>query len=929
MHIRTASKIWLTFLAVSLMASGCDRLRNYTDQEHIQRAKEAQSKGKLKEAVIELKNAVNKNGSNSEARWLLGEAYLLLEQGAPAEKELKRARELGVGQESLALPIGRAYLLQGKNREVLEEIQTGSQATDRRNAEILKLRGDAQLGARRAKEACESYAQSNKQDPGYVDAYRGLALCAAALDKDVNRARALLDQALKLDPKHAPTWTSIAEWEQAQGNIANAESAYNEAIKLDPHNRAALFNRSLIQIAKANLSAAENDLAVLREYLPHSAETLFIEATISYLKKKYDKTRDALTKLEKVAPNYPPAWLLNAMLAYSTHSDAVAEQQVNRYLALRSRDMVALRLKAKIFLRTARPALALETLTPLLKTQQQDQELLVLAGSAHMQLKEYDKATQMLERAVQINPKNVLTQASLARGYLAAGQEDRGVAVLQAASQLEDKSGEADLLLAIHYLSGKQFDKALTALATLERRDAKNPVMFNLKGNAYYGKGDVGQARKSWEEALRVEPTYLPAASNLAQLDLLAKQMGDAKGRYENVLKANPKSISAMLALAELARRDNKGREYLQWLERAANTDSAAIAPRLHLVRYYIANKNPQQALAIAREAYGSNPGNPEALDLLGRTQYAAGEHENALASYKQLVDKNPDSVSARVDLAGVQSVLRRYDEARASLEKALKLSPNNLGVLQALSAVAIAQGRLDDSVNIARNVQQAYPKLAMGWMMEGDARRMQKRMPEALKAFEQAFAVQASTETLSRLHSVRAAMGDAGKADAQMLDWIQSHANDISARLYLAESYLRRGMKAQSREQYEQVLKASPNHALALNNLANIYLETKDPKALEYAERAYRMAPDNAGTLDTYGWTLLNANQVEKALDMLAKAKAAAPAIPTIQYHYAAALARNNRTAEAVRELRVALASKQSFAERNAAEQLLASLGK
>ena len=73
--------------------------------------------------------------------------------------------------------------------------------------------------------------------------------------------------------------------------------------------------------------------------------------------------------------------------------------------------------------------------------------------------------------------------------------------------------------------------------------------------------------------------------------------------------------------------------------------------------------------------------------------------------------------------------------------------------------------------------------------------------------------------------------------------------------------------------EQFELVLKAFPNNVDALNNLAWIYTEQKDPKAVATAERAYKLAPKSAAVQDTYGWALVEADQAKTALPILAEA--------------------------------------------------------
>jgi len=70
-----ATAIALAF-AASLMGAGCDRISQVTEQEHIQRAKNFENKGNLKGSIIELKNAIQNNPDNAQARLLLGQVYL-------------------------------------------------------------------------------------------------------------------------------------------------------------------------------------------------------------------------------------------------------------------------------------------------------------------------------------------------------------------------------------------------------------------------------------------------------------------------------------------------------------------------------------------------------------------------------------------------------------------------------------------------------------------------------------------------------------------------------------------------------------------------------------------------------------------------------------------------------------------------------------
>src|SRR5438309_3018152 len=79
--------------AALLGLAGCQR--NLTDKDFVQKGKEAQEQGKLAEAEIELKNALQKNPDNIEARRRLGEIYVAQGKGKAGEEQLLRAKALG------------------------------------------------------------------------------------------------------------------------------------------------------------------------------------------------------------------------------------------------------------------------------------------------------------------------------------------------------------------------------------------------------------------------------------------------------------------------------------------------------------------------------------------------------------------------------------------------------------------------------------------------------------------------------------------------------------------------------------------------------------------------------------------------------------------------------------------------------------------
>ena len=113
------------------------------------------------------------------------------------------------------------------------------------------------------------------------------------------------------------------------------------------------------------------------------------------------------------------------------------------------------------------------------------------------------------------------------------------------------------------------------------------------------------------------------------------------------------------------------------------------------------------------------------------------------------------------------------------------------------------------------------------------------------------------------------------------------------------------------------------------LNNLAVLYQQKGDARALETAKRAHELSPQSAAVADTYAWILVGAGREAEAVPLLKSAVAGEPRAAEIRYHYAVALAGTDRKGEALTELRQALAGELSPAVRTDAQKLLGQLSK
>ena len=206
-----------------------------------------------------------------------------------------------------------------------------------------------------------------------------------------------------------------------------------------------------------------------------------------------------------------------------------------------------------------------------------DAGVLIVAGEIALAKKDFAQASAYFEQAAQRNPDSAAIRTELGISRLAQG-DSRAMADLQTAAAMEGAGSRADTFIILNQLQHKQFDAALASIAALEKKQGANPLTWNYRGASYLGKQDTVHARDSFEQALKLDPKFFPAAANLAQLDLQDNQPAAARQRFEGILKADPRHLNAMLALADLGLRNHDEKTYVSWLEKAATSASAGTA---------------------------------------------------------------------------------------------------------------------------------------------------------------------------------------------------------------------------------------------------------------------------------------------------------------------------------------------------------------
>lgn len=920
--------ILVTAVSATLLATGCG---NKSPDELVASAEAYLSKGDANAAVIELKNALQQAPDNGVARLRLGETLLQTRDFISAEKELRRALDLKQPEAKVLPSLVAALSEMAKYDTIVQEFGDRQLDDKAAQARFRTLVGDAALQTGERAFAQKAYDQALAADANYGGALLGKAMLAA-FSGELGEAERQVDAVLANHPNLARAHVFKGDLRLATGDMTGARSALEKATKADTTFLPGQFALVALLINEKAMDEAKAQLAAIRKVEPRDLRISYFEALLAYRQGDVTKARENVQQVLKVLPAHTASLVLAGAIDLQTGSLAGAEANLSKVVRQVPAHSAARGLLVQTLLRMGQPGRAQEVLQPLEATPAiKEPQFLLLAGETYLANGDPKRAADFYQQATAAGQKQQQAQAHTRLGQiaLATGRADEGFKELQTASELDEQRYQADLAAIAAHLKNNKIDEAMAAAKKLESKQPKNPLTFHMYGVVNLAKRDNDAARASFAKALELQPTYLPAAMNLAMMDIADKKPEEARRRIEAVIQKDPKNERAHLALADILARTGGGtKEVVSAVMRGVSANPQSAEARLALIALHLRANDAKSALSAAQEAAAALPRDGRILNALATAQETSGEVNQAIETLNRLAALNPSQPEPLLRLGGLYARQKETDRAISALRKAQALAVKERDVVPQLVQVFLSGNRYDDALKEVRDLQRKEPKFAGGYALEGDILLAQRKLSDAEASFREALKLEPKNTAIAiRLHGVLEAQKKAAEADALQKRWLSANPADMAMRIYLGDLEIRDKNFKAAAPHYQAVVAAQPNNVLALNNLAWIGGETGDTKALSYAERAAKLAPSNAAVLDTYGMLLVKRGETSKGLEVLAKAKTLAPERNDIRVNYAKALIQAGRKEEARKELDALKSVAQDFPGKSEIEKLMKSL--
>ena len=898
---------------------------------YLDSAQAYEEKGDLRAAEIQLRNAARQAPQDSRVHARLAQIYLKLGELASAEREARSARDLHGAEADYLLTLAEAMRGQGKFAAIQAEIKAEHRPPEL-EGQVRMVLATAALGLNdraKAESLLREAVSINPSAPAPK-----IALARLLLGSKPEEAGELVDAVLAADPRSAEAIVAKGEILATKGDTDGAIQRFGEALVLDPNNVTARLSRANVNLSRKDYDSVDNDLDPILKASPANFAANYLRALEDFKKRDFaaaDKILDELSSKSNNFFNLPEGLYVQAATKYALGQVAQADNAINKFVARVPGNVFGVRLAAMIALRRGVPDTAIEYLTGYITKFKPDAATLTLLGNAYAKTGKSALALDLYQKAAALEPENPSLKTIVAVSEIAAGAGRKGLDELeQVFASTDEGAAIAGPTLVFSDLRAGRVGKAAETAEKLVKRDGNNQLYQFVLGVVRTAQRDYPAAETIFKALVDKNPDLAGARVNLAAVYIAEGKSDKAKKIYQDYLAQKPDDVTVLLALADLGVREKRWDEAISSAKQARRVGSPSDpAPGLKLLQIYATQPDWPQAKALASELVAQFPSNSDVLDAQGQTLTLSGDNDGAIAAFRRAYEKASNSEPILLRYLQSLESAQRYPEIRTILQSRLNKDPGNLMIKAHLIRVEEKIGGLGAGLAKAQSFAKSDPDSSGYDLVSADLYERAGKRSEAIALLEKTASARPTDDNVAiGLAGLYDKAGDLAKAEALLSRRLKDRPDAVAVRAALGNFYIRNNKFEPALREENQLLAAQPDDPTILNNLAWLYQQTGNlPKARELAERAIGLAPANGQVADTLGWILLAQGDAEKALIHLEAASTAIPENAEINYHFAVALGRAGRTADARAILERVLGSGAAFTGKAEAEKLLEDL--
>jgi putative PEP-CTERM system TPR-repeat lipoprotein len=871
---------FLSIILVVMLLLGCNEK---TSDELLLEANDYIIANDNRAAVVTLKNAIILEPRNPKIRTLLGQIYVDMGFFVDAEKELRRALDLGVSEDIVTPLLVKAFYYQ----ELLDQV-------------IVTAR---------------NFKSEDKQARSKVDLYAYIAQLKTANQPNFDRELVTLDKLTGNDLLLAEAFNLYAEGKlqealkglnlrtgdeekletkllealiySAQGDFIRSTQAFEKAIVLAPFNSIIKYQVAEVYINNDQLGEAEKYIDELLEINAQGAYANLLKAQITFKRDQYDVAFSSASTAIQNGLDRPLANLIAGISAYKLDNLESALQ----YLTKISKQLPANHYGNRVLVEIRLKLGVIDNIEELLEsfTDNGDEtsELFAVAAMSKFQQGNISDAIMFFEKSNKLTSNNAINL--LREGLVKVSIGDyQGIESLKKAIKLDNTLDQAWALLTQAYMEKNDTESAFRIVKDWQKINELEGL--NLEAYLHLQLGNNKEATEMLEKVIETKPEHFSALRSLMLLKAREKNFDEARQLAQRLVtldKTDLQSYYALLNISIALKKDEEVEvQLLNDLDDSASTEQT-MAIKTALGKLYNYQNKPMLTTKLGWDS--SVLSNDDALTVLGDAYFILKDYPSAFKVYNSWLGQRLNNKTPWLKLLELLNQSRKYDTGLKASLKAAEIFKDNQDIETYLVIFQIKNGLIDAAKKQLTKIEQSNPNNPTLDLLYGELALKDDKLNEAKQRLTRYDTLYPSLNSGYLLAEVLLKQGKTSDAviylDTELERTPYKSIKDIH---YVAELYSEYALYSNAAKHYQTLIELQDESMVTLNNYASVLIKLGNYEdALSMAYQALKMMPKSPYILDTVGWAAFKNGQIEESVTYLTNAYELLPTHPEVQLHF------------------------------------------
>ena len=643
-------------------------------------------------AILSLYNANQAKPKDAEAHYQLALAYLGTGRLKDAILTLRQATEFDPKHSAAQLKLSELMIVT-RDGELLKDAETRVQKilTDDPGDEDALFTLAATRSQTGHLEDSEKYLnQALTRSPGHLKSALALALLKVS-QRDVAAAEQILQKAVAQSPTSADAAVALGTLYAATGKWEPAVTQLLRAIQIEPEHAGAWNTLAAVQVRAGKIADAEQSYKKIASF-PHPEHAL---AYVSFLIQQ-NRRPDAIAELERMVKEnrnnrIVRSGLVAGYLAMNRMADA--EALLNEALKANPKDVQALLQRSQVHLRKDNYDDAEADLDKAAGIDSASAQLHYLKARVFRFKGDPHRQKQELFETLRLAPNSLATRFDLAHALLTSNNSQAALQTLDEAPAAQQRTlpyivfrNWAVIASGDRGTARKVLDYALPRVKTTEL--LLQDAFLKLAAK------DLAGASASLDQVIKVDPEDMRALSLLTQISIAQNQRQAATETIRQLVAKHPQSARLQLFWAKWLLENNQNAEARQALTAAIATDPKHPEPRLILANLDLEEQRLDKARETLTATLAINQRNADTFMLLARVEEATANYGKASEHYRNVLTIDSRHAGALNNLAyALSRDPSKLDEAMSLAQKAKEIAPESSQVRDTLGWIYYRKG--------------------------------------------------------------------------------------------------------------------------------------------------------------------------------------------------------------------------------------------